>query len=78
MARLPAAPTSGGRSYGLGASANILAFTVLSEGFPKELAGRANTALNLLMFARGFATQWGIGVVVDAARAALGLDASGG
>ena len=53
--------------YGLGAGANILAFTVLNEGFGRELAGRSNTALNLLMFAGGFAVQWGVGVVVDLA-----------
>jgi MFS family permease len=64
--------------YGLGAATNILAFTVLNDGFGKELAGRANTALNLLMFAGGFVAQWGIGLVVDAARAGLGLDTAGG
>jgi hypothetical protein len=50
----------------------------LSEGFAKDLAGRVNTALNLLMFICGFAAQWGVGLVVDAARAVLGLGASGG
>ena len=29
------------------------------------------------MFCGSFATQWGIGVVVDASRAALGLDFAG-
>jgi hypothetical protein len=60
--------------YGLGAAVNVLAFTVLNEGFPKELAARANTALNLCMFAGSFATQWGVGVAVEASRARLGLD----
>jgi predicted MFS family arabinose efflux permease len=64
--------------YGLGATANILAFTLLNDGFAKELAGRANTALNLLMFVGSFATQSGIGLLVDAARAALGFDTAGG
>jgi MFS family permease len=64
--------------YGLGASTNILAFIVLNDGFGKELAGRANTALNLLMFAGGFGAQWGIGLVVDAARAGLGFDTADG
>jgi hypothetical protein len=64
--------------YGLGATANILGFTVVSEGFPRELAGRANTALNLLMFAGSFAAQWGIGLAVEAARDRLGLDTAGG
>ncbi|MEP7181111.1 MAG: MFS transporter [Betaproteobacteria bacterium] len=64
--------------YGLGATANILAFPVLNAGFATALTGRANTALNLLMFAGSFAAQWGIGLVVDAARAELGVDTAGG
>jgi predicted MFS family arabinose efflux permease len=64
--------------YGLGATVNILAFTVLNDGFAVELAGRASTALNLLMIGGGFAAQWGIGLVVDAARIGLGLGAAGG
>lgn len=63
--------------YGFGAAVNILAFTVLGEGFATELAARANTALNLMMFAGSFLTQWGIGVAVDAARAMLGFDIAG-
>jgi MFS family permease len=54
--------------YGLGAAVNVLGFTVLGVGFPKELAARANTALNLLMFTASFLVQWGIGVVAEAAR----------
>jgi len=64
--------------YGLGAATNVLAFSTLNEGFAPEFAARANTALNLMMFGGGFAAQWGIGLVVDAARVAAGLDASGG
>jgi MFS family permease len=61
-------------AYGLGAVVNVLGFAVLNEGFPKELAGRASTGLNLLMFGGSFAAQWGIGVIVDAARAGLAVD----
>lgn len=64
--------------YGFGAAANILAFTLLNEGFPSSLAGRANTAINLTMFAGSFAAQWGIGVIVDAARIAAGVTVAGG
>jgi MFS family permease len=60
--------------YGLGAGANILAFAVLNEGFPRELAGRTNTALNLIMFIGSFATQWGVGGVVDAVRSVSGAN----
>jgi MFS family permease len=64
--------------YGFGSAVNVLSFTVLSEGFPRELTARANTALNLLMFSGSFVTQWGIGLLVDAARGALGVDTAGG
>jgi hypothetical protein len=64
--------------YGLGATATVLAYTVLNEGFAAELAARANTALNLLVFVGSFATQWGIGLLVDAARVALGLGEADG
>ena len=64
--------------YGLGATVNVFAFTVLNEGFDVGLAGRANTALNLIMIGGSFAMQWGSGLVIDAARAALGLDLAGG
>jgi MFS family permease len=64
--------------YGFGASVNVLSFTVLNDGFRKELAGRVNTAVNLVMFIGSFAVQWGVGLVVDGARAALGFDTAGG
>jgi len=64
--------------YGLGAAVNVLAFTVLNEGFGSDLAGRTNTSLNLLMFVGSFVTQWGIGVLIDTVRVAYGLDTAGG
>ena len=56
----------------------MFAFSVLNEGFPRELAGRANTALNLVMFSGSFATQWGIGLVADTARELAGADTATG
>ncbi|MFO1322533.1 MAG: MFS transporter [Burkholderiales bacterium] len=64
--------------YGVGAAVNVLAFTVLNEGFGRDRAGRTSTTLNLMMFVVSFAVQWGIGVIVDAARLAWGLDNAGG
>ena len=64
--------------YGLGAAVNVLGFTVLSEGFPRELTARANTALNVFMFGASFAMQWGIGVVADLSKTWLGADTAGG
>ena len=43
----------------------------LALSFPAALAGRANSAYNLMLFVGAFATQWGFGVVAD------GLKASG-
>ena len=63
--------------YGLGASVNVLGFTLLGQGFPRALAARANTAFNLLIFGGSFASQWGIGLVVDAAQSRFGLDTGG-
>lgn len=39
--------------------------TSMSLSFPSTLAGRANTAFNLLLFVGAFIVQWGIGVLVD-------------
>lgn len=61
-------------AYGLGATVNVLGFTLLGQGFPRALAARANTAFNLLLFSGSFAAQWGIGLVVDAARSRLGIN----
>lgn len=46
-----------------GTSAN-LSYAILSQTFPRELAGRVNTALNLLVFVGAFAMQWGLGAVI--------------
>ena len=64
--------------YGLTAAVNILGYLLLTEGFSCDLAGRASTALNLVMFSTTFAVQWGIGAIADAMRAAFGLDLAGG
>ena len=37
--------------------------------FPAALAGRANSAYNLMLFIGAFGTQWGFGVAVDAFKA---------
>ncbi len=63
---------------GLAAYCVSSTFVALSQpavamAFPSTLAGRALTAYNLIMFAGVFAVQWGIGLAVDAFRAA-GLD----
>ena len=50
---------------GFSFSANNLSYACLQRHFPLALAGRVNTALNLLVFAGAFGLQWGIGLLVD-------------
>lgn len=64
--------------YGLGSSVNVLGFTVLNEGFGRELAGRTNTTLNLVMFGGSFVAQWGIGLVAETAATHLGYNMASG
>ncbi len=45
--------------YGLGSAVNVLAFTVLNEGFGRDLVGRTNTTLNLLDVRRQFCPAMG-------------------
>ena len=42
----------------------ILPYAVLSQTFPKHLSGRANTALNVMVFLAAFSAQWAIGVII--------------
>jgi predicted MFS family arabinose efflux permease len=46
-------------------TAVVLAYSILSRRYPKAMAGRANTALNVVGFIGMFSGQWGIGVVLD-------------
>jgi predicted MFS family arabinose efflux permease len=51
--------------FGFFGTAGIVTYAELSRQFPASLAGRVNTALNLLVFVAAFAGQWGIGVIVN-------------
>ncbi|PWC44809.1 hypothetical protein TSO221_17185 [Azospirillum sp. TSO22-1] len=64
LAGLPVPPVVSWVLYPLFASASVLVYSVLSQNFPAELAGRVNTAANLLMFAVAFSLQWGLGSVI--------------
>jgi MFS family permease len=50
--------------FGFCGTACILPYAVLSQSFPKQLAGRANTGLNVLVFVAAFAAQWAIGAII--------------
>jgi MFS family permease len=67
----------GGAAVGLALFCTTSTFVALAQpavgmAFPSHLAGRALSAYNLVVFAGIFVVQWGIGLLVDAARA-LGL-----
>ncbi len=47
------------------ATSGTLMYALLTQNFSGMLAGRVNTALNLMVFIGAFALQWGIGVVIQ-------------
>ena len=51
---------------GLGSTTFMLTQTHVNQNFPPQLAGRAFTAYNLLLFAGMFLVQWLFGVLIDA------------
>jgi predicted MFS family arabinose efflux permease len=51
--------------FGFFGTACILPYAELSQCFPKHLAGRVNTGLNLLVFVSAFMGQWVIGLIID-------------
>lgn len=57
----------------LGVPATAMLQTHVALGFPKQMAGRAYTAFNLVVFVGAFAVQWGLGVTIDLFEAA-GID----
>lgn len=55
---------------GLSFSMANLAYPMLAAHFPPQLAGRANTALNLAVFIGAFSLQWGLGALIGVLTAA--------
>ena len=51
--------------FGFFGTSGIINYAALSQSFPSRLAGRVNTALNLLVFVVAFAAQWGIGAIIN-------------
>jgi hypothetical protein len=51
--------------FGMLGQVAILAYPWLSKHFGAARSGRANTAMNLLIFAAAFVLQWGIGRIID-------------
>ena len=50
--------------FGMSGQVAILAYPWLSARFGAELSGRANTAMNLLIFLAAFGIQYGIGAII--------------
>jgi predicted MFS family arabinose efflux permease len=69
LAALAFFPTFGGDLLwpllGVCFSLSNIAYSLVAQAFPPALSGRANTALNLLVFAGAFGLQWGFGILVD-------------
>ena len=51
--------------FGFFGTVGSLAYVILAREFPKNLGGRVNTALNLLVFLTAFGIQWSFGVIVN-------------
>jgi predicted MFS family arabinose efflux permease len=51
--------------FGMLGQVAILAFPWLSSYFGAALSGRANAAMNLMVFGSAFLCQWGIGAIID-------------
>ena len=52
-------------AYGIFSSCGTLAYALTGAGFRVSLSGRANSTLNLLVFAAAFAMQWGMGGLIE-------------
>lgn len=63
-------------AYGLCAGFGTLGYSQTAAGFPLQLAGRATTTYNLMVFAGGFGAQWGMGLLIDALTG-LGMNEAG-
>lgn len=61
---LPVPPLVMWSAFALFGTSGILVYAGLSQTFPKHLAGRVNTSINLLVFVASFLFQWGVGVVI--------------
>jgi predicted MFS family arabinose efflux permease len=48
-----------------GATASVLCYSLFSRRYPKEMAGRVNTALNVAVFVGMFSGQWAVGLILN-------------
>ena len=52
-------------AFGFFGTSGVITYSALSQSFPLHLAGRVNTALNLLVFIAAFIGQWAIGAIIE-------------
>ena len=52
-------------AFGFFGTTGIVQYAVLSQHYPRNLSGRVNTAINLLVFIGAFTLQWLIGRIID-------------
>ena len=48
-----------------GSTAGVLAYPLVARRYPKEMAGRVNTALNVFVFIGMFSGQWAVGIMLN-------------
>jgi hypothetical protein len=51
--------------FGMTGQVTVLAYPWLSSYFGAALSGRANTAMNLILFLTAFGAQYAIGAIID-------------
>jgi predicted MFS family arabinose efflux permease len=49
----------------LSSTAVVLSYSLFSRRYPREMAGRVNTALNVFVFVGMFSGQWAVGLVLN-------------
>ncbi len=64
-------------AFGFFGTAGIIGYSAISHHFPVHIAGRANTALNFVVFVVAFFEQWGLGIVINQFPAGNGYDEAG-
>lgn len=51
-------------AFGFLGTSGVVAYSALSQDFPRHLSGRVTTALNLLVFVAAFVAQWAVGAII--------------
>ncbi|KAA3625961.1 MAG: MFS transporter [Proteobacteria bacterium] len=51
--------------FGFFGTSGIIGYSAISQHFPVHIAGRANTAVNFMVFVMAFVEQWGLGIVIN-------------